>query len=109
MYPQPAIFSLGDSAFIYLEFALDPHAQARELVEICASIHEPRTTVGGVNFAVGFRPSLWRELAPSDTPADAKDFDRPYTGPDGFSMPATQRDCWMYFSGASYDIVWQSA
>lgn len=109
MHPQPAIFSLGDSAYIYLEFVLAPGVQPRTLVETAANIHEPRTTVGGVNFAVGFRPSLWRALAPADTPADARDFDRPYTGPDGFSMPATQCDCWMYFSGASYDIVWQSA
>lgn len=109
MHPQPAIFALGDAAYIYLEFALRPNVDGRTLVEAAANIHEPRTTVGGVNFAVGFRPSLWRALAPGDTPSDAQDFDRPYDGIEGFSMPATQRDCWMYFSGASYDIVWQSA
>ena len=109
MHPQPAIFALGDAAYIYLEFLILPRVEPQHLVEAAANIHEPRTTVGGVNFAVGFRPSLWRALAPGDTPADAQDFARPYVGPDGFSMPATQCDLWLYLSGASYDIVWESA
>lgn len=109
MHPQPAIFALGDAAYIYLEFAMLPGVDSRKLVETAANIHEPRTTVGGVNFAVGVRPSLWRALAPDATPADAQDFDRPYVGPDGFTMPATQCDLWLYLSGASYDIVWESA
>jgi porphyrinogen peroxidase len=109
MHPQPAIFALGDTAYIYLEFLIAPGVEPRTLVEAAANIHEPRTTVGGVNFACGFRPSLWRALAPADTPADARDFDRPYVGPDGFTMPATQCDLWLYFSGATYGIVWQSA
>ncbi len=109
MHPQPAIFALGDAAYIYLEFLMLPGIEPRALAGTAANIHEPRTTVGGVNFAVGFRPSLWRALAPEDTPADARDFDRPYVGPDGFMMPATQCDLWLYLSGASYDIVWESA
>ncbi|MBV8636478.1 MAG: Dyp-type peroxidase [Candidatus Eremiobacteraeota bacterium] len=109
MHSQPAIFALGDAAYIYLEFALLPSIEPRTLIETVANIHEPRTTVGGVNFAVGVRPSLWRALAPDATPADARDFDRPYVGPDGFTMPATQCDLWLYLSGATYDIVWESA
>ncbi len=109
MHPQTAIFALGDSAYIYLEFLIVPGVDPRTLVETAANIHEPRTTVGGVNFAVGFRPSLWRALAPDATPADAQDFSKAYVGPDGFRMPATQCDLWLYFSGASYDIVWESA
>jgi porphyrinogen peroxidase len=109
MHPQTAIFALGDAAYIYLEFLIVPGVDARKLAETAANIHEPRTTVGGVNFAVGFRPSLWRTLAPDETPADAQDFSEPYVGPDGFAMPATQCDLWLYLSGASYDIVWESA
>lgn len=109
MHPQPAIFALGDASYIYLEFDVKPGVEPRTLVEAVANQHEPRTTVGGVNFGVGFRPSLWRSLAPNDTPADARDFDRPYDGIEGFSMPATQADLWLWFSGASYDIVWQTA
>jgi putative iron-dependent peroxidase len=109
MHPQPAIFALGDAAYIYLEFLIKPRVEPRALVAATAAIHAPRTTIGGINFAVGFRPSLWHTLAPEDTPADARDFDAPYDGIEGFSMPATQADLWMYFSAASYDIVWQSA
>lgn len=106
MHSQPAIFALGDAAYIYLEFLIAPGVEPARLVQAVANIHEPRTTIGGVNFVAGIRPSLWRALAPDDTPADVRDFDRPYVGPDGFAMPATQADVWLYFSGASYDIVW---
>lgn len=109
MHPQPAIFALGDASYIYLEFLIVPGVDPLKLATTAANIHEPRTTVGGVNFAAGFRPSLWRNVAPDATPSDARDFDRPYTGPDGFTMPATQCDLWLYLSGASYDIVWESA
>lgn len=109
MHPQTAIFALGDSAYIYLELLIVPGVDPRTLVETSANIHEPRTTVGGVNFAVGFRPSLWRAVAPDATPPDAQDFSEPYVGPDGFIMPSTQCDLWLYFSGASRDIVWESA
>ncbi len=109
MHPQPAIFALGDAAHIYLEFDMKPGTDPRTFVATVANIHEPRTTVGGVNFAVGFRPSLWRALAPAETPHDARDFDRAYEGVEAFTMPATQADLWLWFSGASYDIVWQSA
>jgi putative iron-dependent peroxidase len=109
MHPQSAIFALGDAAYIYLEFLINHGVEPRALVAATADLHAPRTTIGGINFMVGFRPSLWRSLAPEDAPADARDFDRPYDGIGGFSMPATQADLWMYFSGASYDVVWQSA
>jgi len=43
------------------------------------------------------------------TPDDAAGFDGAMSGPDGFTMPATQSDLWLWFAGASYDIVWDSA
>ncbi len=107
--PQSGIFALGDSSQIFLEFALDCGKSAEDLVSSVAAIHEPRTTVGGVNFVVGFRPELFREIAPGDTPDDARGFDTPLAGADGFAMPATQADLWLWFAGASYDIVWESA
>ena len=107
--PQSGIFALGDSAHIFLEFSLKSTKTALELVKAVGSIHEPRTTVGGVNFVVGFRPDLFREIAADDTPRDAKGFDRPIVGVDGFIMPATQADLWLWFAGASYDIVWETA
>lgn len=107
--PQSGIFALGDSSQIFLEFTLDPGTSAAQLAAAVAAIHEPRTTVGGVNFVAGFRPELFREIAPDDTPDDASSFASPIAGTDGFAMPATQADLWLWFAGASFDIVWDSA
>ena len=104
--PQTGIFSLGDAAHLFLEFSLRPGAAPRALVEGAASFHEPRTTVGGMNLVVGFRPELWRALAPEDTPDDARGFDTPVAGIEGFVMPATQADLWMWLAAASYDHLW---
>lgn len=105
-FPQTGIFALGDAAHLFLEFSKRSEVAGRSLVEAVASFHEPRTTVGGMNLVVGFRPELWRDVAPQDTPGDARGFDAPIVGPDGFTMPATQADVWMWFAAASYDIVW---
>jgi hypothetical protein len=68
-YPQPGIFALGTASHAYLEFdTLDSRSPA-ELVQTIASMREPRTTMGGVNLVVGFRPELWREIAPDDAPS----------------------------------------
>lgn len=107
--PQSGIFALGDSSQIFLEFSLDGGKTPEHLATSVAAIHEPRTTVGGVNFVVGFRPELFREIAPEDTPEDARSFEVSIEGVDGFVMPATQADLWLWFAGASYDIVWESA
>lgn len=106
---QTGIFALGDAAHVYLEFHLDGGVAFERLVRSVASLHEPRTTVGGVNLVVGFRPSRWRELAPQHAPSGAADFDAPLAGPDGFTMPATQSDAWIWIAGASYDVVWDTA
>lgn len=105
-FPQTGIFALGDAAHLFLEFSKCQEVTARSLIEAAASFHEPRTTVGGMNLVVGFRPELWREVAPEDTPGDARGFDAPIVGPDGFTMPATQSDLWLWLAAASYDIVW---
>lgn len=107
--PQTGIFALGDASQIYLECNRMPGVTAKALVERVAGFHEPRSTVGGVNFVVGFKPELWREVAPEETPRDVKSFDAPMHGPDGFIMPATQADLWLWFAGASYDICWENA
>jgi putative iron-dependent peroxidase len=103
--PQTGIFSLGDAAHIYLEFTLTPGADPAALVTTVVDIHEPRTTVGGVNLVIGFRPELWRSVAPDDTPADLAGFNAPLAGSDGYAMPATQADVWFWVAGASYDVV----
>jgi putative iron-dependent peroxidase len=107
--PQTGIFALGDSEHIYLEFALNAGQDARRFVETVVGIHEPRTTVGGVNLVSGFRPELWRRVAPDATPADLTGFNAPVVGVDNYTMPATQADLWMWVAGASYDIVFDAA
>ena len=102
---QTGIFALGDAAHGFFEFSLRDGKTAHELAAAIESVEGPRATTGGVNRVVGFRPSLWRELAPDDAPADVRDFDADLRGPDGYAMPATQADVWIWFAAASYDIV----
>ena len=105
--PQPGIFALGTASHAYLE--LDATDETAALVAAVASLREPRTTMGGVNLVAGFRPELWRELRPEDTPADAAGFTADLAGVDGFVMPATQHDAVLWISGGSYDVVFDTA
>ena len=105
--PQTGIFALGTASHAYLE--LDATKDASALVTAVASLREPRTTMGGVNLVAGFRPELWRELSPEDTPADLAGFNADIAGIDGFVMPATQHDAVLWISGGSYDVVFDVA
>ncbi len=102
---QSGIFALGTGSHSYLEYDLLADADPLVAVQTIANLREPRSTTGGVNLVVGFRPSLWARVAPADTPPDVADFDQPITGPDGFTMPATQHDLWLWVSGHAYDKV----
>ena len=107
--PQGGIFALGTGSHAYLEFDLLPGGDAPALVSAMANLREPRSTVGGVNLVSGFRPELWRSVAPDGLPADVAGFDRDLVGPDGYVMPATQHDGVLWLSGSSYDIVFDEA
>ena len=107
--PQTGIFALGDAAHIYLECALTAGTDPGALVRRVVAIHEPRTTVGGVNAVIGFRPELWRTVARADTPANLIGFNAPLAGFENYSMPATQADLWLWIAGASYDVVFDLA
>jgi porphyrinogen peroxidase len=107
--PQTGIFALGDAAHTYLELSLAPGVAGADLVRAIVDFHEPHSTVGGVNLVVGFRPQLWREVAPDDAPVDLRGFDEPLHGARGYTMPATQSDAWMWMAGASYDVVFDLA
>ena len=101
---QAGIFALGDAAHGFFEFALRDGANAEALVRAVADLRQPRTTVGGVNQVVGFRPELWRSVAPHDAPAGVHGFE-PLRGSGGYTMPATQADLWVWYAAAAYDIV----
>lgn len=103
--PQTGIFALGDAAHIYLEFMVKPGTDAAALVRSVLALPAPRITVDSVNLVIGFRPELWRKVAPDDTPAELSGFNAPLAGAAGYSMPATQADLFLWIAGASYDVV----
>jgi porphyrinogen peroxidase len=107
--PQTGIFALGDSAHIYLEFTKSAAVDTAVFVKTVIDIHEPRSTVGGVNIVIGFRPELWRDIAPNDTPAELRGFTEPIVGIEEFVMPATQADLFVWTAGASYDVCFDLA
>ena len=90
--PQAGIFALGTSSHAHLEFDLLDAKNSKEFASAISAIREPRTTTGGVNFVIGFRPELWRELVPDDAPAGVEGFNKEIQGIEGFVMPDTQHD-----------------
>jgi porphyrinogen peroxidase len=107
--PQAGIFALGTSSHAYLEFDLLDAKKCREFASTIAAIREPRTTTGGVNFVIGFRPELWRNILPEDAPPSVAGFNRPIQGIEGFAMPATQHDALVWLSGSAYDVIFDMA
>jgi putative iron-dependent peroxidase len=106
---QSGIFALGTASHAYLELDARERGVTRELVSAVASLREPRTTMGGVNLVVGFRPELWREVVPDDAPSRVEGFNRDLVGADGYTMPATQYDAVLWLSGSAYDVVFDTA
>lgn len=102
---QSGIFALGTGSHSYLEFDLHAQGDPLTLVQVIASLEEPRMTTGGVNLVVGFRPSLWARVAPEDAPVGMMDFERDVRGVDGYTMPATQHDLWVWVAGHAYHTV----
>jgi porphyrinogen peroxidase len=107
--PQGGIFALGTASHAYLEFDARARGGGLALVEAVCSLREPRTTMGGVNLVAGFRPELWREVAPEDAPPNVEGFNHDVVGPDGFEMPATQHDAVLWLSGSAYDVIFDAA
>jgi porphyrinogen peroxidase len=106
---QAGIFALGTSSHVYLEFDLVDEKQCRGLAAAVAGIREPRTTTGGINFVIGFRPELWHEMVPEQTPTGVEGFNKNIEGVEGFVMPATQHDALVWMSGSAYDVVFDMA
>jgi porphyrinogen peroxidase len=106
---QAGIFALGTSSHAYLEFDVLDAKKRKEFASTISAIREPRTTTGGVNFVIGFRPELWRNIVPADTPAGVEGFNKQIEGTEGFVMPATQHDALVWLSGSSYDVIFDMA
>lgn len=108
--PQPGILALGTEAQTYLEFDLvDPTPAPEDALSAIAEVSSGLVTGQGCNVVVGFRPELWRSLAPGACPADVHGFHEPVSGPDGYAMPATQHDLLVWIAAASRDVVWDEA
>ncbi len=107
--PQAGIFALGTSSHSYLEFDVRDATKRREFASIISAIREPRTTTGGVNLVIGFRPELWREIVPQDIPSNVVGFNKDIQGTEEFVIPATQHDALVWLSGSAYDVVFDMA
>src|SRR6202451_3704991 len=107
--PQAGVFALGTSSHAYLEFDILDTKKYKELASIISAIREPRTTTGGVNFVIGFRPELWRDIVPDGSPSNVEGFNKEIRGTEGFVMPATQHDALIWLSGSAYDVVFDMA
>src|ERR1700685_1955250 len=107
--PQAGIFALGTSSHAYLEFDLLDAKKCKEFASTIAAIREPRTTTGGVNFVIGFRPELWCDIVPDDAPPGIVGFNSEIQGTEGFVMPSTQHDALVWLSGSAYDVIFDMA
>lgn len=105
---QSGIFSLGTASHAYLEWDARDAAHARDLVTTIAALYALQTTVAGLNLVLGFRPELWRTAVPADAPADVHGFNADLTGADGFTLPATQHDAFIWLAGAAYDVLFDA-
>jgi porphyrinogen peroxidase len=108
VHAQPGIFALGTPEHCYLEFDLRG-SDAAEFVHDVAALAEQVSTTGGVNVVIGMRPSLWARIAGAEhVPAGVEDFTADVVGPDGFTMPATQHDAWVWLAGGSRTAVFDA-
>ena len=102
MSTQTGIFALGTTDHVYLELDLpDPQGAADVIARIVGLVRELSTT-SGVNVVLGVRPSLWARIADhDDVPLDVHDWTDDVVGPDGFTMPATPHDLWLWIAAGS--------
>ena len=107
--PQSGIFALGTASHAYLEFDAVSGRSGTELVAAVSSLREPRTTMGGVNLVAGFRPELWGDAVPDDSPNGLHGFNDPIAGVEEFTMPGTQHDAVLWLSGSAYDVIFDVA
>jgi putative iron-dependent peroxidase len=107
--PQAGILALGTSSHAYLEFDILDATKRSEFASTICAIREPRTTTGGVNYVIGFRPELWREIVPNDAPQAVEGFNHEIQGIEGFVMPSTQHDALVWLSGSAYDVLFDMA
>ncbi len=102
---QPGIFAVGTRAHHHLELDVVDAAGLRAAL---GRIREAMTTIAGVNLVVGLGAETLARVAPEAMPTDVGPF-AAVTGPDGFTLPATQHDLWLWFHGAGPDDTFAAA
>lgn len=107
--PQPGIFAFGTPAHAYLEFDRRGDVTSLDLISGAIRAAEGLSSGRALSIVIGFRPELWRDAVPNGCPAELAGFDQPVVGPDGFSMPGTQRDVIVWIAGAGYDAIFDSS
>lgn len=62
-----------------------------------------------MNLVIGFRPEMWARVAdPQEVLTDARGWRDDLVGPDGFTMPATQHDAWLWVAGGDRSAVFDN-
>jgi porphyrinogen peroxidase len=106
---QPGIFALGTTDHCYLEFDLAAPDAARDALAAAVGVVDELSTTGGVNVVIGVRPSIWRRIADAaDVPTGVEDWAEDVVGPDGFTMPATQHDLWLWLAAGDRTAVFDA-
>src|SRR5260370_16166278 len=98
--PQAGIFALGTASHAYLELDIRAGVDGRVLVDAVAGLREPRTTMGGVNLVAGFRPGLWRAVAPDEAPPDVTRFNARILRAGGVTQPAHPHPAGLWVFGS---------
>lgn len=103
--PQPGIFAVGTRTHHHLEF--DCQGEPAAVMAAVRRIREAATTIVGVNVVVGFGPRQWESIA-STKPHDLIAFET-IEGADGYMIPATQHDLWLWLHSSGPDAVFNVA
>lgn len=108
-HPQPGIFAMGNPAHIFFEFSLIPSASSKDAISTLMGTEQLFDAVSGVNTVIGVRPTLWNSLSSGNEIPEMGDFAHTIVGVDGFTMPATQRDIWVWIASQSISQVFDCA
>lgn len=106
---QLGILAFGTTNHAYLELDRHPHVAPAALAGAVDVVKNAVLTGAGCTVVVGFRPELWRQLAPGACPDGLHDYAEPVTGDDGFTMPGIQHDLVVWVAGGSQDVVFDAA
>ena len=106
---QTGIFALGTTDHCYLELDLAAPDAIGAALAAAVGVVEELSTTGGVNVVIGVRPSIWARIAdPAQVPTTVEDWTDDLVGPDGFTMPATPHDLWLWLSAGERTAVFDA-